>query len=93
MKKQIMLFTIAFVFAIVICGAVSANETHDIGTQVTNNTSTFIIDGGSTLVPVAKSLGQVFTERTGVTVTVNMSTTGQGIRAAGEDRVNIGMGG
>jgi phosphate binding protein len=52
-----------------------------------------IVDGGSSLVPVANRLGQLFTENTGIEVTVNKSTTGLGVRAAGKELANIGMGG
>lgn len=36
MKKYAVFMTVAFIFAIVLCGVVSATETYDIGTDVTN---------------------------------------------------------
>lgn len=39
MKKEATFLTIAFIFAIILCGAVSATETYDIGVDVTNNAS------------------------------------------------------
>lgn len=40
MKEKGIILVIAFVFAVILCGTVSATETYDIGTQVTNNAST-----------------------------------------------------
>ncbi|MEN4018326.1 MAG: hypothetical protein PQ975_04955 [Methanobacterium sp.] len=40
MKRQMVFMAAALIFVLVICGAVSANETHDIGTQVTKNAGT-----------------------------------------------------
>lgn len=40
MKRQTVFMAAALIFVLAICGAVSANETHDIGTDVTNRAGT-----------------------------------------------------
>ena len=71
------------------CGVKEKNQEANVGVQTSDlSVST---DGSTSMEKVIGSLGEIFYEETGITVTYNPTGSGSGIKAVSEGRCDIGL--